>query len=454
MSDLMIVANRSPVRLSKNSHGGLSVHHSIGGVAPSLVSALQDQKADWVATALSEEDIFAAKEAVSVDIGDINVNFVVLPPDILELSYNKIANEVFWFLCHGLFNAAYTPVFDKSFFAAWEAYRLHNEKIADAICEGASYGAKVIVNDYHFFLVGKYLKIKRPDLETTYFLHIPFPTLEELHILPSVLREELLRAMSAYGSCGFHTQRWCQRYQKAVSEVLGIKPKAYATPLGVDPVSLRHKALDGVVRDQAERLSKRFAGKKIIYRTDRLEPSKNLIRGFLAFEELLVENPSLRAKTVFFARTYLSREKSKYYQTYKKEVFDEVARINQRFGGDDVIEFVTDDNYELSLAGMLIYDVLLVNPVRDGMNLVAKEGVAVNPKEGLLILSQEAGAYEEMRGGALGVNPYDVSETANAMKKALEMDNQEKSARNAQLSEVIMKNPPALWLSELLEQAI
>ncbi len=455
MSDLVVVANRSPVKLSKNAHGELEIQHSIGGVAPSLMTALGDTKADWVATALTEEDVFAAESNLPIDLDGINVRFVVLPEDVLDLSYTKVANESLWFLCHGLFNATYGPVFNESFFTAWAAYRLHNEKIAEDICESASYGAKVLVNDYHFFLVGKYLKEKRPDLKTTYFLHTPFPTFDELTVLPREVAKELLGSMLDYGSCGFHTQRWQDRYTEAVGRMFGCDAKSYVAPLGVDVAALREKTGDPVIKEQAEEFLQRFAEKKIIYRTDRMEPSKNLLRGFLAFEELLSDNPSLNGRAVFFARSYLSREKSSHYQMYKKEVLSEVERINKRFGEKDpVIELISSDNYNLSLAGMLTYDALLVNPIRDGMNLVAKEGVIINPKNSPLILSQEAGSYEEMQQAVLSINPYDVSETADAMKRALEMGEEEKVARSTQLRRILEKNQPVFWLSRLIEQAV
>jgi len=454
MGDLVIAANRAPVKLFKTDDGRLEVRHGSGGLAPSLASALYDKKVDWVATALSDEDISAARDQLPIDTNDINVKFVVLPEKILELSYSKVANETLWFLYHGMFNLAYNPSFDKSFFASWDAFRMHNQKIAEEICENANYGATVIVHDYHFALVGKYLKEHRSDLKTAYFLHTPFPSIEEIQILPMQIAKEILSSMCDFGTCGFHTKRWMDRFSQAAELLLAAKPKAFAAPLGVSKNALVEAVQSEAVRSQAETLIEKLDGKKLIYRTDRMEPSKNLLRGFLAFEEFLDNNPSLRGEVLFVARSYLSREKSSQYQIYRKAVVDKVKEINEKFGSSDpVIELILEDNYEASLAAMLCYDVLLVNPIRDGMNLVAKEGPAVNEKNGAVVLSREAGAYEEMEGLVLAVNPYDVSETAQAIYEGLTMSEDEKAKRQTALRKISLKGEPSAWISALIAEA-
>jgi len=454
MSDLVIAANRAPVKLLKTDDGQLEIRHGSGGLAPSLAAALYDKKVDWVATALSDEDVLAAGGEIPIDIGDITVNFVVLPENILKLSYNKIANETLWFLYHGMFNLSYNPSFDKLFFEAWDAFRMHNQKVAEEICKNASYGATVVVHDYHFALVGKYLKEYRSDLETAYFLHTPFPTIDEIQILPAQIAKEILSSMCDFGACGFHTKRWGDRFSQAAEHLLGSKPKTFVSPLGVSQSALERVSRSEEVRLAAETFTRKLDGKKLIYRTDRMEPSKNLLRGFLAFEELLDKNSSLRGEVLFVARSYLSREKSSQYQMYRKAVVDKVREINEKFGADDpVIELILEDNYEASLAAMLCYDVLLVNPIRDGMNLVAKEGPVVNEKNGVVVLSREAGAYEEMGEAALAVSPYDVSETAQAIYQALAMSEKEKAERHNTLRKVSLANEPSTWISVLIDEA-
>ncbi len=185
-----------------------------------------------------------------------------------------------------------------------------------------------------------------------------------------------------------------------------------------------------------------------------MEPSKNLLRGFLAFEELLESNPLLVKKVFFLAHSYLSREKSTQYQIYREAVTAKVAEINEKFAGDlPVVELDLEDNYELSLAAMVHYDVLLVNPIRDGMNLVAKEGPIMNQNNGVVVLSKEAGAYEEMHQGVLAINPYDVSETAEALLLGLNMSDEERGSRQSYLKEIAAQNEPSVWVSTLIEEA-
>ena len=454
MGDLVIAANRAPVKLVKRSDQILEVHHGAGGLAPSLAKALNDKKADWVATALSDVDVYASQNNMPIDIGDINIKFVVLPEETLKLSYYKIANEVIWFLYHGMFNLSYSPSFDKSFFTAWDAFRTHNLEIAKAICDNASYGATVLIHDYHFLLTGKYLKENRPDLKTAYFLHTPFPSRDELKILPSEIANEMVSSMCDFGSCGFHTNRWRDRFLESAKELLAFDPRTFVAPLGVSRQALEEITQSKSVFSEGEKLLKRLGGRKLIYRTDRMEPSKNLLRGFLAFEELLESNPLLVKKVFFLAHSYLSREKSTQYQIYREAVTAKVAEINEKFAGDlPVVELDLEDNYELSLAAMVHYDVLLVNPIRDGMNLVAKEGPIMNQNNGVVVLSKEAGAYEEMHQGVLAINPYDVSETAEALLLGLNMSDEERGSRQSYLKEIAAQNEPSVWVSTLIEEA-
>jgi trehalose 6-phosphate synthase len=186
-----------------------------------------------------------------------------------------------------------------------------------------------------------------------------------------------------------------------------------------------------------------------------MELSKNLLRGFWAFEELLEQQPHRRGRVVFLALAYLSRQGLAEYLGYQNEVEATVARINERFAtpGWTPIVLLVDDDYPRSLAALSRYDVLLVNPVRDGLNLVAKEGPLVNTVDGVLALSREAGAFDELAPGCLEVNPFDVSGTASALARALDMDDAERASLAKTLRELIVTRPPQRWLLDQLAAA-
>jgi len=193
----------------------------------------------------------------------------------------------------------------------------------------------------------------------------------------------------------------------------------------------------------------------VIVRVDRMELSKNLLRGFWAFEELLELQPRWRERVVFVAMAYPSRQGLAEYLAYQNEVESTVTRINEQWatpGWDPIVLFVEDD-YPRSLAALTRYDVLLVNPIRDGLNLVAKEGPLVNTHNGVVVLSREAGAFDELWPGVLEVNPFDVAGTVEVLNTALDMEAAERAAMAKTLRELVLSRKPAAWLHDLLEAA-
>jgi trehalose 6-phosphate synthase len=268
--------------------------------------------------------------------------------------------------------------------------------------------------------------------------------------------------MAGFGTCGFHTERWATAYRACQSEVGGRSAAGggvptFVSPLSTDPVTLRRSAEHPAVAAALARIEERVGGddRQVVVRVDRMELSKNLLRGFWAYEELLESQPHRRERVVFVALAYPTRQGLPEYLAYQSEVESTVARINERWGtpGWTPIVLEVEDDYHRSLAALTRYDVLLVNPVRDGLNLVAKEGPVLNTRDGVVALSREAGAFEELAGTALEVNPFEVSGTAAVLAEALDMDGPERTRRAEAMRDIVLARRPADWLDAQLTAA-
>jgi trehalose 6-phosphate synthase len=460
--DLVVVSNRGPFTLVSGPGGDLEFRPAAGGMAPSLSGALAEESttsgsgALWVASALTQADRSHASDgALSTGQDSLKLRMVEVTAEIGRAAYDVIANGTLWFLHHGLFDHARRPRFDRVWHEAWEGYCQFNESFADTIAEEAATGATVVVNDYHLALVGSYLAKRRPDLRTAFFSHTSFCPPEDLAMLPDGPRLGLMESMSCFGACGFHTARWRDAFLRCASAA-GVRPPAtFVAPLGADPGRLDDVAASEACRSRLDRLEAHLDGRTLLLRSDRVELSKNLIRGFLAFDELLEASPRLRGRLVFLARVYASRESLPEYLAYRTEVEHVVARVNERWAQPGYAPAVLDleDDFAATVAALRRYDLLLVNPIRDGLNLVAMEGPAVNERDGVLVLSREAGAYEELADAAIGVNPFDVSGTAAAMAAALSMSDDERRVRSAELRCRARSRTPAHWLAEVRRAA-
>ena len=455
MSDLVVAANRGPATFVVDDAGRLVPRHGAGGLAPSLAKAIAGSGATWVAAAMSEGDRLAATRGEEALLGGgISLRLVELAPEVQSAAYQVVANATLWFLHHGLFDASRRPVLDRHWHEAWTAFRAYNDAFAEAIMASADDGATVVVHDYHLPLVGARLAAERPDLATVHFSHTPFCSPGELGVLPRAVARELLASMASFGSCGFHTARWEASFRACATEVLGEAPVTFHSALGVDAAELAEvSASPGCSARRAELLG-RLDGRRLLFRSDRIELSKNLLRGFLAFEELLEARPDWRGRVVFIARAYQSRGELAEYRAYRNEVTHLAERINERFpAAEPHVRLEVEDDFEASVAALSCYDVLLVNPVRDGMNLVAKEGPVVNGRAGVLALSREAGAFAELGSDALEVEPFDVSGTAATLLAGLEMEPGERRARAERLAGVAGSRPPAVWFAEVRSRA-
>jgi trehalose 6-phosphate synthase len=261
--------------------------------------------------------------------------------------------------------------------------------------------------------------------------------------------------MAGFTSCGFHTERWAQAFEACSREVLGWAPPTYVTPAAADAGDIREVAAGEESATALATLNEAVGDRKLIVRVDRIELSKNLLRGFFAYEDLLTNHPEWRERVVFGAFVYPSREGLADYLAYRQEVEGLVDRINETWSTPTWTPILIDgkDNFPRSVAALRRYDVLLVNPVRDGLNLVAKEGAIVNERDGVLALSREAGVWEELHEHALAVNPFDVSGTAEVLRAALEMADDERAARAAGLRATALSRTPTDWFLDQVKAA-
>jgi trehalose 6-phosphate synthase len=313
----------------------------------------------------------------------------------------------------------------------------------------------VLVHDYHLMLVGSELSRTRSDLRTLHFTHTPFCEPDDLALLPDAVARELMASMVSYGACGFHSSRWAAAFGRCAAAVTGKAPRTVVSPLAPDAARLAAATTSPGFAERSAALEDRLAGRQLLLRSDRAELSKNLGRGFLAFDELLARRPEWRGRVVFIALAYASRTDMAEYLAYRSEMEHLVDLVNERWSspGYQPVALEVADDYLSSVAALSRYDALLVNPIKDGLNLVAKEGPLLNSLAGVLALSREAGAFEELSAGALEVNPYDVAGTAAVLERALSMAAGERRRRARLLKEIISKRSPRTWLEELIDAA-
>jgi trehalose 6-phosphate synthase len=261
--------------------------------------------------------------------------------------------------------------------------------------------------------------------------------------------------MAAHRACGFHTQRWAEDFTASARDLAGLAPTTFVSPLASDPVDIRTAADSPACKQALSELEARVGDRAVIGRVDRVELSKNLLRGFLAFADLLERHPEHRERVVFVAGAYPSRIGVPGYAAYREDIEAAVAATNARFGTPSWTPVVlhVEDDFPRSVALLRRADVLLVNPSRDGLNLVASVGAVVNDRDAVLALSPEAGAWERLHPGALRVPPFDVAGTADVLHAALTMPADERTRRATLLRGLAEARTPTDWLADQLAAA-
>ncbi|MGW0699473.1 alpha,alpha-trehalose-phosphate synthase (UDP-forming) [Streptomyces sp. NPDC002867] len=451
-AQILVASNRGPVSYSPDGKGGLDARRGGGGLVSGLSAIGSDAQSLWVCAALGDGD----REAVRRGVSEPGVRMLDIDPAIHSDAYNGIANSVLWFVHHMLYQTPLEPVFDREFRRQWDAYRAYNSAFAEALAAEAAQGAAVLVQDYHLALVPGMLRQMRPDLRIGHFTHTPWAPPDYFGLLPDDVAEELLRGMLGADRLGFLTQRWADAFAACCERVTGGTgtTEIGVHGLGADADFLRERAHRPDVAEQMAQLREQVGeGRRTIVRVDRTELSKNIVRGLLAYQELLETRPEWRERVVHIALAYPSRQDLAVYRDYTAEVSRIAAEINERYGTagwTPVVVHVKDD-FARSLAAYRLADVALVNPIRDGMNLVAKEVPVVSDAGCALVLSREAGAYWDLGEDAITVNPYDVTGTAEALHAALTMPDAERAERTKRLSAAATSLPPRRWFLDQLE---
>ncbi len=468
---VVVASNRGPVQFEVSEDGEVEHSRGGGGLVTALTGALTGTGGLWVAAAMTEGDRLAAERApegrieIADDDAKYRVRYLSPPAEAFDRYYNVVSNRLLWFAHHYLFDAPRTPRFGRAVRDAWRDYVAVNEAFADALADEPGRPA-FLVQDYHLSLVPKLLRNRRPDALVAHFSHTPFAGPDYFRILPRDMGDAVLRGMLGADVLGFHCDEWaenfllCSRHvdgarvdlRRRRVEIDGRSVAVRTYPIAIDAPALRRQVATPEVRRIRRELARWKGDAKMILRVDRTDLSKNILRGFLAYETLLHEHPRLRRHVRFLALLNPSRRSIPEYRSYTRECLRAAERINLELGTPDwqPVTVTVRDDIDRAIAAFSMYDVLLVNPVFDGMNLVAMEGPTVNRAGGVLVLSTNAGADALLGKYALSVNPFDIGETADALLAALRIPEGERHRRAAALRRTINSNPPARWVGAQL----
>jgi len=468
---LLVASNRGPISFVAEDDGSLSLHRGGGGLVSGLSALTAGTEALWVCAALKDTDRRAARAAPGGrldldghDTGGHAVRMLAIDPGTFQRAYNEVANSTLWFLHHLLFDTPERPAFDASFRREWASYVDYNRIFAEALAHDSGPGAKVMVQDYHLTLVPSLLRELRPDLRIAHFSHTPWAPVDYYAMLPDDVGRQVLSGMLGANHIGFHSRRWaaafldcCARFLHATVrredlqvEWNGRWIQLAIHPLGVDGQALRERSRQADVESHLVSLREDVGARTVIVRVDRTELSKNILRGLQAYRELLRRHPEWHGRVVHLALAYPSRHDLPEYREYTAAVQRLALEIDDEFSTAEwrALDLRVDDDYARSLAAYRLADVLIVNPIRDGMNLVAKEVPVVSDHGFALVLSCEAGVADEFADHAIMINPYDVSATADALDAALRTSPNERAAGCAGMRGRAVALTPQRWFMD------
>lgn len=477
---LILASNRGPMEFDVDpATGGLGMRRGQGGLVTALNALLDATGASWIACALGQGDRAALERAengvLTLDAFAQPLRLRLLsPPDGAYAGYyDAISNAVLWFVQHGIVNSPVHPSFDMDLWRAWdEGYVRVNALFAEALAAEADCDARrplYLIQDYHLYLVPAMLREARPDAHIQHFTHIAWPAPDAWRILPGRIRESLLTGMLGADVVGFHCERYAVNFLLTVQDFLGatidlkrrtiawegreVKVRAY--PIAVDPLQLGALAESPAVVAAAETLRLPDEG-KLVLQIARTDPSKNILRTFYAFEIFLANHPEWIGVATLLGLLPASRQTTEVYKEYFDELQQVAVRINADYGTPDwtPIHLHFENDYPRAIAALKRYDALVVNSIADGMNLVAKEGPIVNERAGALLLSEGAGAAEELHEGAWLINPFDLVGMAEALHEALACPPPEREARQRRLRRALDGNTIFRWAHDQIATAL
>jgi trehalose 6-phosphate synthase len=468
---LVLVSNRGPVTFQEDG----SVKRGTGGLVTALTGLASHRDAVWIASALTDGDVEKAKEEGDKPFtvrspagGEYQVRLVASDPEAYDRFYNIFANPMLWFIQHYLWDLSNAPDVRRNEIEAFEyGYNVVNEDLAHAVVEEIEGQDEpvVMVHDYHLYTLPHLIRRARPDVFLHHFVHIPWTQSDAWRVLPNRIREEIYTGILANDIIGFHTQSYRRNFLQCCRDLMDLEVDfdegvvryedrevwVRSYPLPIDQKAIQQTAESDGVRKHEEELLRRRR-EHLVLRVDRADLSKNVLRGFSAFDLFLEQHPEFRENVTFIAQLMPSRTDVPEYAEYLERIEALVAVVNHRHGTPDwmPINLKLRDDLEEAVAAYKHYDVLLVNAMFDGMNLVAKEGPMVNERDGVSILSENTGAHEELGESALSVNPFDIQETADSIHAALTMSPEERAQRMAGLKETVNARDPGDWIDEQL----
>ena len=466
---LVLVSNRGPVTFQEDG----SIRRGTGGLATALIGLASHRDAVWIASAMTEQDAQVAQEhggrAFGVEAphgGEFRVRFVASDDQAYDRFYNIFANPMLWFIQHYLWDLSNAPDIRRHEVEAFEfGYNVVNEDLATAVLEEIDGQEEpvVMVHDYQLYTLPGMVRRARPDAFLHHFVHIPWTQPDAWRVLPSTIRDEIYHGVLANDIVGFHTRSYRRNFLQCCRDLMDLEVDmkrgvvfiddrevwVRAYPLPIDYRATRDVAQRDRVKEFEEKLLVRRREFSIL-RVDRADLSKNVLRGFTGFDIFLEQHPEFSERITFTAQLMPSRTDVPEYAEYLEKIEALVAVVNHRHGTPDwmPISLKLRDDLDEAVASYKHYDVMMVNAMFDGMNLVAKEGPLVNERDGVSILSENTGAHEELGEFALSVNPFDVQELANSIYAALTMDAEERKRRSEGLKQVITSRDPGDWIDE------
>lgn len=474
---LVIASNRGPVEFYERE-GQVAQRKGQGGLVTAISAMIGSCETHWVAAAMTPLDARIARQQggrvrVEVNGHGLDVSFVTPTRTQYARFYDDISNAVLWFLQHNITNPPIHPTFDQALWEAWEdGYVAVNRLFADHLAQLAEKDdvpPVFMIHDYHLYLVPGMLRQRYPEALIQHFTHIAWPSADAWRQLPGPIRESILTHLLGCDVIGFHCKRYVANFLQTCAELLGLEVDHAAGvvvvgdrrvqvrnyPISIDPAALQAMADGPTVRGiEAKLLAKRPP--HLIVQVARTDPSKNILRSMYAYEHFLDQWPEWRGRVQMLGLLPLSRQTTELYKEYVDELLQVVDRINREYGapGWQPIDLFLDNDYPRAIAALKRYDVLLVNSIADGMNLVAKEGPVVNRRAGALILSESAGAVDELGQASLVVNPFDLVGMAQAFHDALTMRPAERSWAHAAQREAIRANTIYRWAHDQLRDLL
>ena len=466
----VIVSNRAPY---EPVAGGGFVRGA-GGMVSGLAAIAEATGARWVACARTPRERDLARggrlHVARRREKELTMDLVDIDAESYRLHYSVISNPLLWFVQHALWNLPEEPVMDQRTWHAWyagyvEVNRLLAERVAE-ICRESPRPPLVLTQDYQLYLAPRQIRTVVPAATLQQFIHVPWPSARYWMVLPWQMREAIMDGLLANDVVGLQTRTDVDNFLQVCGRMMGLRVdyedgavihRNHVTwvrsyPISVNCAALERSAAAPEVDQEIEGIE-RWRPRHLIARVDRADPSKNIVRGFLAYERLLADHPELMGEVVFWAFLQPTRQDVPAYRDYLRHVNEAADRINRRFGrpGWNPVRLELKNSVRRALAAYRSFDVLLVNPIYDGMNLVAKEGVLLNQRDGVLVLSENAGAHEELGRHALSINPFDVDATAAALYQALQMPESERRRRGSDAAAVVRMHDQRAWFERQFE---